>query len=113
MASDVGRLPGKVAQGAAALVILTGVAVLAGWAFDIPSLKSVVSGWETMKANTALGFVLNGSGLLLLATTDGKRSKALGRLLTACALVTVLLGVLTLLQHLFALDFGIDELLST
>lgn len=50
---------------ASVAVILLGSFVLLGWAFNITIFKSVFSGLVTMKANTALGFILNGCALLL------------------------------------------------
>jgi hypothetical protein len=38
--------------------ILVGSAVLVGWLGDVPALKSILPIWVTMKANTALAFVL-------------------------------------------------------
>ena len=43
--------------------VVAGVAVLAGWLFEIPSLKSVLPGVVAMKANTAVGFILAGLSL--------------------------------------------------
>ena len=43
-----------------------GAAVLVGWLFDIPALKSAFPGLMTLKANTALGTLLCGLALALL-----------------------------------------------
>ena len=43
--------------------ILVGSAVLVGWLCDVPALKSILPIWVTMKANTALAFVLAGVAL--------------------------------------------------
>jgi len=94
---------------AALVTIATGVLVLLGWLLDIPGLKSVLPGFVTMKANTAAGFILAGVSLALLGRAA--RSMRIRRLSQACAGATVLLGLLTLSQYLFALDFGIDQLL--
>lgn len=55
--------------------ILTGSAVMAGWLFDIPALKSVLPVWVTMKFVTALAFVLSGFLLLSIESElNGKRN---------------------------------------
>ncbi|MDF3128936.1 PAS domain-containing protein [Kiritimatiellaeota bacterium B1221] len=59
---------------AGVFVCLLASAVLVGWAADIQSLKSVVSGWETMKVSTAGCFLLCGWALIL----QGKASRAAG-----------------------------------
>ena len=41
-------------------IVLTGCLALIGWSFRVEVLKSVVPGMVTMKANTALAFVLAG-----------------------------------------------------
>jgi hypothetical protein len=43
-----------------------GATVLAGWAFDVPLLKSVLPGAVEMKADTAPGLVLAGCALFIL-----------------------------------------------
>lgn len=96
-----------VARGAAALVTLLGCAVLAGWALDIGFLKSLDPDWVAMKANTALAFLLTGIGLGLAASSlkSGRRAgSALGLLVAA-------IGALTLSEHLFPADLGIDQAL--
>ncbi|MCX6983278.1 MAG: hypothetical protein NT118_00815 [Lentisphaerae bacterium] len=86
-----------------------GLLVLIGWLFDIPSLKSVLPWFVTMKANTAAGFVLAGLSLTLFARAN---PSALGlRLSQIFACVTALLGFLTVCQYLFDLNLGIDQLL--
>jgi methyl-accepting chemotaxis protein len=44
-------------------VLIIGFAVIVGWMLNIPLLKSVLPGLVTMKANTALGFILGGTSL--------------------------------------------------
>src|SRR5436309_9490108 len=100
-------------------VMLAGALVLAGWMLDIAVLKSVIPGWVTMKANTALAFVLAGVSLLLLRTEPAPKSitrtkVALSKLEIAkrvvgqaCSVVVSLIGLLTLSEYLFGLDLGI------
>ncbi|MGB7440155.1 MAG: EAL domain-containing protein [Coleofasciculaceae cyanobacterium] len=111
------------------IVILVSCSVLLGWYFDIPILKSVLPGALTMKANTAVGFIFAGLCLCLCPRYPNKsRSGAappLNRskydllpinlnyrsLAQGFAIVAILVGLLTLLQYVLNLDFGIDQLL--
>ncbi|MEI7832885.1 MAG: PAS domain S-box protein [bacterium] len=88
-------------------VIAVGSAVMLGWLLDISWLKSVLPGFVTMKANTALGFVFAGVALVLLAWAS--QSATVRRLAQACAAAVALLGLLTLVQYGFGLNFGIDQ----
>ena len=88
-----------------------GAFVLLGWMMDIAVLKSINPGWVTMKANTAMGFVLTGSAVWLKAR-DAALTKPLWRVIDqALAGMVVLLGLLTLFEYLAGLDLGIDLLL--
>jgi PAS domain S-box-containing protein len=81
---------------------IIGLFVLAGWTFGISSLQSLLPGFVTMKANTALGFVAG--GLALVWSRDH-------RLQTVCAVVLVALGGMTLSEYLFGLNLHIDQIL--
>lgn len=93
----------------AIVVAALGLAVLAGWAFDIAALKSVAAGWVTMKVNTAIGFLLAGTCLFFAGC--GADAPAWRRLRVALAAAVGLLGLLTLGEYMLGADFGIDQLL--
>ncbi len=99
---------------AAVTVTTVGALVLAGWAFEVGALKSVLPGLVSMKANTALGLVLAGVGLWLrtneyddeYAPQQQQRQRQVG---LVCAGLVTLLGLLTFSQYVFGMDFGIDQ----
>jgi PAS domain S-box-containing protein len=91
------------------IVALVAVATLIGWWLDVGFLKSVNSGWVTMKPNSAFGFLLGSVALVLLARPPV--GKLPGKIAAALALATMALGAATLLQYVFALDLGIDVML--
>jgi signal transduction histidine kinase len=88
------------------LTVAAGVSVLAGWALDLPWLRTIVPGTVSMKANTALGFVLAGASLAV-----APRGRVSRRVVRTMALATSLLGLLTLAQFVLQVDLGIDQLL--
>ncbi len=88
-----------------ALLMLLGVTVIIAWLYRIEPLKSVAPGLPTMKVNTALGFVLTGSGLWLV----GARNRALRYLGAALGLLLIAVGGLTLAEYALNLDLGIDQ----
>jgi len=94
-----------------------GMVVLLGWALDIGILKTVLPGLVTMKANTALGFLLSGVALfaacrIRMAAPPGQNKKWRFIQLIAAGLVT-LLGLLTLGEFYFNVNLGIDQILAT
>ncbi len=102
------RSPRVFSRVCAGALIALGSAVLAGWAFDVAALKSVWAGLATMKANTALCFVLAGFALAL-ASAPG--SLAARRVVQGCSGLVLVIAALTLIERLSGHDFGIDELL--
>lgn len=90
-------------------VVALGSVVLAGWAFDVDVLRSISPGLASMKANTALAFVLLGVSILSFGMVG--RVRPAGRLGYATAWLTALIGLLTLSEYLAGWDVGIDEVL--
>lgn len=93
---------------ASVLVISIGCLVLIGWVFDIAILKSVLPKMVTMKANTALGFVVAGTSLLIVTKPTNRKLRLLA---VVCSLFIISLGLSTLSEYLFDWNLGIDELL--
>jgi len=96
-------------RAAGAASAITGLAVLVGWAFDIATLKSVSSGLATMKANTAICFVLAGSSLILSASAPAAAPAR--RVAQVMASGAALIGLLTGLEYMIGWDLGIDQAL--
>lgn len=88
--------------GAAAI----GAIALTGWVLGIDQLKSVIGGVVTMKANTALAFVVLGVSLFAAGRT---RLPRLGSLSVGIgALFTLLLSAAVTSQYVHGRDLGLD-----
>jgi signal transduction histidine kinase/ActR/RegA family two-component response regulator len=91
------------------MVVATGLCGLLGWILDNRYLKGLVLGGITIKTNATLSLMALGGGLLLL------RPESVGRtrwwLGTACATAALVVGLLTLTQHVTGIDLGIDQML--
>lgn len=94
-------------RAASGMIILIGSLVILGWIFDIPVLKSILPQLASMKANTAMGFVLAGLALWLMLKEPVTLLQQ--RVSRVCALVVTLLGLLTLGEYLFGWELGIDQ----
>ena len=95
---------------AGTITLAIGAAWLVAWSLGIAaqwSAKSVI----TVKTNMALGQALAGAALLLLgpASVRGRR----WRLGAAAAVLVLLIGALTLSEHLLHYNLGVDQLLAT
>ncbi|MEG4990008.1 PAS domain S-box protein [Microcoleus sp. BR0-C5] len=92
---------------ASILVIAIGCLVLLGWQFDISLLKSGFPGMtSTMKANTAICFLLAGVSLRLL---QYQRTRLHNRMAQGMAGLIIIIGMLTLSQYIFGWKLGIDQ----
>ncbi len=104
----------SLAWGANILVLLIPCLVLAGWMFDIESLKRVAPGLVAMNPATALAFILAGASLWLLRDKPASEPAARTRLLLiarALAALVVLIGLLRLAAILTGWDAGVDQIL--
>ncbi len=88
---------------AGAFTVTLGMVVLVGWYTGNKVLIQVMPMFVPMQYNTALGFVLCGSGMLLGIFNNRYITLALGILLIS-------LGSITLLEYMCGLNIGIDEL---
>ncbi|MDP3352874.1 MAG: PAS domain S-box protein [Flavobacteriaceae bacterium] len=97
----------KVAFFVAIITTLAGLLVLIGWQFDIIIFKTFGFGNVTMKPNAAVFFLLSGLTLILLQFSN-PIAKWMSGIFSS---LIIFGGLLTLLQFIFKVDFGIDELL--
>jgi PAS domain S-box-containing protein len=86
-------------------IALLGVVVLGGWIFDIQAIKSIDPDWATMKANTALGFILSG-GALYFVQDRSAHGRIIALLLAGA---TTVFGLITLTQYFGNFSLGIDQ----
>ncbi|HEV8384160.1 MAG TPA: PAS domain S-box protein [Candidatus Acidoferrales bacterium] len=103
----------RVASAAAVITVAVGAVGLFGWAYGIDSLKNLLPGPSTMKANTAFSLLLLGISLWLLRPSEphGPAEQLKTRLARVLALIVVLIGIITTSEHLFGWNAGIDEIL--
>ena len=91
------------------VIVIIGIIVLIGWAFNIPLLKSPGPDFPTIKSNVALCLILIGSSLWLQqAKRINVRNRRAAQIL---AIIVLIIGLLTLIEHLFNLNFGLDQIL--
>lgn len=91
----------------ASISIAVALAVIIGWIYDIGFLKSVLPGYECMKTNSAVCFLLSGVFLLLRTRKDDNYAP----LCAAVVLLLISLSAATLAEHVFNINLHIDEAL--
>jgi PAS domain S-box-containing protein len=96
-----------------ALVAAIAALVLAGWLFHVPVLTQIVPGWTPMRANGALGLLLETAALLLLpyGVLHGRCARRTERVGVALAAAVLILGIATLAEYALGRDFSFDDLL--
>jgi signal transduction histidine kinase len=96
-----------VSRAVAICVAIVGLLALLGWAFHIDSLKSVVPGYATMKANTALCLLLSGTSLFLSSRAlQGRTARLVAK---GTGTLAALVSFLTLNEYWFGRNLGIDQ----
>ncbi|MFA6921383.1 MAG: PAS domain S-box protein [Gallionella sp.] len=123
-ANSAAQATTKLASLASLPAVVMGAVVLIGWAFDIAALKSILPGWVSMKANTAVCFILIGISLFLTTRSrlsilhSSLRSSPLLtslpsvlvlRLARFCGMLAGLIAALSLSEYLFNWNPGIDQ----
>lgn len=101
--------PDWIAPVAAAAVVALACAVLVGWQFDVPVLRSGRVGEPPMPPLSAAGLLLAAASLWLLDPRAGTSTRhGFGRVLAGlvCAL-----GLATFVEYGFSVDLGVDLLL--
>lgn len=83
--------------------------VLAGWAFNLSALRSVIPGQPQMVPNTAIAFILASVSLWMLWRE--KKYQRASVVTWIFALAVILVGLLTLAEYLTGADLGFDSLL--
>ncbi len=91
------------------IIVIIGIIVLIGWAFNIPILKSPGPDFPTIKSNVALCLILIGASLWLQQTKRiNIRNMRAAQIL---AIIVLIIGLLTIIEHIFNLNFGLDQIL--
>ncbi len=90
------------------LVMLIGVLGLLGWIFDIEMFKQFLHHGIAIKANTAIALLLAGLSLCLFIL-DQKHSWS-RRVGQVCAALVLIVGVLSLSEHLVGWNLEIDQI---
>lgn len=99
----------KASRVLAIATIISALAVLVGWMFDITVLTSLRPGYPAAKANSAVAFLVTGIALYLhhrLRLRSGLRV-----VIDVAGVAMTILGLLTLFQYAAGVDLGIDQLL--
>jgi hypothetical protein len=99
---------------AASVAMAVGGLVVVGWLLGIRILTTIIPDYATIKPNTAFCFVLAGLSLYLLRRPPshaGQIHPMYGRRGQLCAVLVAGVGLLTLGEYCFRLNFGLDEAL--
>ncbi|MGD0107395.1 MAG: SpoIIE family protein phosphatase [Rhodopila sp.] len=109
---DVVRGLGHFITLASAVSAAVGLLALAGWAFGLPVLKSIIPNQAVIEPNAAVCLTLIGLSLWLMRKVDGHsvtKIRQLGG--QALAILAATVGLLSLTEHITGWDPGIDQLL--
>ena len=95
--------------GLLSIAFLIGLSGLLGWIFDSTLLKRIHPSFVTIKANTAVCLMLAAVSLFLIE--DREAATARRRISQLLAAIVAVVGLVTLSEHLFGWNSGLDQLL--
>jgi signal transduction histidine kinase len=99
------------AKWASIIAMVVGYHVFLGWTFDIEILKRPWQSFSTMKANSATCALLAGIALYLLQTQRPMPVRQKYAVIRVCAVLMAALAGLTVVEYVFDVNLGIDQLL--
>ncbi|MGB7566600.1 MAG: hypothetical protein WBM07_01960, partial [Chitinivibrionales bacterium] len=92
------------------IIIVAGIAVMAGWIFNVPLLKSLSPAWVSMKFSTALCFLLSGVSLYYMARArEGDSEISQIVIFIATLIIMILMGTL-FFSALLTIHTGLEDL---
>ena len=95
----------RTAQSCGIFVVVAGVAALAGWATGHPVLLGLRASYIPMAPNTALAFVVLGSGRFVVVS----EARAVRRFAGLAAVLVGLIGLLRLAEYASGVTFDVDQ----
>ncbi len=90
------------------VIVLASCSVLIGWTLDITALRTILPELGVMKSNTSLAFLLSAVALWLIPNLQTVLQRHIAQ---ACAIIVLVIGLLTGAEYLFGWELGIDHLL--
>lgn len=99
----------RIAVGFALSALAIGVAGIAGWIFDISYLRSFSPNHIPIRFNSSIGIILLAASLLLRQHQNDNSVMRMSA--NIAAWLAIALGAATLAEHIFDVNFGIDEAL--
>ncbi len=96
-----------IAFGAGNFAVIVGLLVIFGWYTGNWQLKSVVSGYTSMKFNTALCIIFLGSSLILNSVHFFRKLYVIS---FVCTVLTLMISLYTLLEMLYVSNLSLDNL---
>ncbi len=88
---------------------IIGIIVLVGWIFDIEIFKSFITNTVSMKANTAICFILIGFSLFFYQYTKIENNLLKIIIICICSIIVFLISFITILEYALGYNFGIDQ----
>ena len=107
--ATLGSARKRVPEIASLSIVIISCLALLGWATDNLVLKSVLATLPPMRPYAAIGLILGSASLWLL--TAHWLNHSLRKVGEVCAVLVSLLGFITVIEYLFAVNLGIDQLL--